>query len=98
MDQAGEERCFVELSPGANTIAHVMKHLAGNMKSRWTDFLTTDGEKPDRNRDEELEIGPADTVESLRQKWDEGWTCQWSAIEQLTADDLDKTILIRSEP
>ena len=59
MDQAGEERCFVELSPGANTIAHVMKHLAGNMKSRWTDFLTTDGEKPDRNRDEELEIGVA---------------------------------------
>ncbi len=98
IDQLDEAQWFIELAPGANSIAHLMKHLAGNMKSRWTKFLTSDGEKPDRNRDEEFEIGPADTADSLRRNWDEGWACQWSAIERLGAEDLDKTVLIRNEP
>lgn len=87
-----------EPSAGANSIALVMKHLAGNMRSRWTDFLTTDGEKPDRNRDSEFRLEPGDTPSSLKERWRAGWACFFDAIEPLTEADLDRVVTIRGEP
>ncbi len=84
--------------PGENSIAVVMKHLSGNMRSRWTEFLTTDGEKPDRNRDGEFEIGPADTVEALRARWEEGWALLFRTLDGLSEDDLVRVVAIRGEP
>lgn len=80
-----------------NSIAMIVKHLHGNMLSRWTDFLTTDGEKPGRDRDlefEESDISP----EQLLQLWDEGWECMLTAIRSLQESDLDRTVFIRNEP
>ncbi len=81
----------------ANSIAIIVKHLAGNMRSRWTDFLTTDGEKPDRNRDTEFEEAPASRAELLT-LWEGGWTAVFGAIEPLTDADLGRTVYIRQEP
>ncbi|SKC98850.1 Protein of unknown function [Chitinophaga ginsengisegetis] len=80
-----------------NSIAMIVKHLHGNMLSRWTDFLTTDGEKPGRNRDLEFEES-ALTQEQLLQRWDEGWDCMLLAIRSLQETDLDRTVFIRNEP
>ncbi|MEI3797385.1 MULTISPECIES: DUF1572 family protein [unclassified Chitinophaga] len=80
-----------------NSIAMIVKHLHGNMLSRWTDFLTTDGEKPGRNRDLEFEES-ALTQEQLLQRWDEGWNCMLLAIRSLQETDLDRTVFIRNEP
>lgn len=96
--QVADDQLFTLLDPESNSIALVMKHVAGNMRSRWTDFLTSDGEKPDRNRDTEFLIEQADTKERLFAFWEEGWQCLFDAIEPLKADDLGKTILIRGEP
>ena len=79
-----------------NSIAVIVKHIAGNMRSRWTDFLTTDGEKPDRERDQEFE-DIVKTKEELMARWENGWDCVFRAIGQLTEDDLEKTVYIRSE-
>jgi len=89
---------FIALDRGSNSIALLVKHLAGNMRSRWTDFLTSDGEKPDRRRDSEFEIEPGDTRESLERRWDEGWRLLFSAIEPLTSEDFRGTVLIRGKP
>jgi hypothetical protein len=89
---------FIALDAGSNSIALLVKHLAGNMRSRWTDFLTSDGEKPDRRRDCEFEIEPGDTRESLERRWDEGWKLLFSAIEPLTSEDFRKTVPIRGKP
>jgi hypothetical protein len=75
-----------------------MKHLAGNMLSRWTDFLTTDGEKPNRKRDSEFVIEASDTKQHLLEFWESGWTCLFDALNPLTAAELDKTVFIRGEP
>jgi hypothetical protein len=96
--QVADDEFFMLLDSESNSIALVMKHLAGNMRSRWTDFLTADGEKPDRDRDSEFVIEQADTKERLFAFWEDGWRCLFDAIEPLTADDLGKTILIRGEP
>ena len=80
-----------------NSIALTMKHLAGNMRSRWTDFLTTDGEKPDRQRDAEFELRPDDTPETLRAAWDRGWKAVTAALEPLGPDDLLTQVTIRGE-
>jgi len=80
----------------SNSIVIIMKHIAGNMLSRFTDFLTTDGEKPDRNRDGEF-IDDIPSREALMQFWEKGWQCVFSAIESLTEEDLLKTIYIRKE-
>lgn len=80
-----------------NSIAHIIKHLHGNMLSRWTDFLTTDGEKPNRQRDLEFE-NSNQSVEELLQLWNTGWDCMLNAIRSLQETDLDRTVFIRNEP
>ncbi len=82
----------------ANSIAVTVKHLAGNMRSRWTDFLTSDGEKPDRHRDTEFEIYETDTKERLLARWEAGWKLVHDALESLTPDDLDRVVRIRGKP
>lgn len=84
------------LDPEMNSIAVVMKHMAGNMLSRWTDFLTTDGEKPTRNRDSEFEDPPATRAELLAM-WERGWSCLFTALDPLTDADLSRTVTIRGE-
>jgi hypothetical protein len=96
--QVSDDDLFRLIDAESNSIAHIMKHLAGNMRSRWTDFLTADGEKPDRDRDSEFVIGQADTKERLFAFWESGWRCLLGAIEPLEPDDLSKTIFIRGEP
>ncbi|HTW44718.1 MAG TPA: DUF1572 domain-containing protein [Acidobacteriaceae bacterium] len=84
------------LDPEMNCIAIIVKHMAGNMLSRWTDFLTADGEKPARNRDSEFEEPPATRAELLA-LWERGWACLFSALDPLTDADLTRTITIRGE-
>lgn len=84
--------------PESNSIALVVKHLAGNMRSRWRDFLTSDGEKPDRDRDREFELEPTDTRASLLERWEEGWSYALDTIRALEPEDLLKTVTIRREP
>jgi hypothetical protein len=97
MAQVEDEQLFALLDEEANSIALIVKHMAGNMRSRWTDFLTTDGEKPDRNRDSEFEA-PAATREELMTVWENGWNCVFAAVEPLTDADLGRTVTIRGEP
>jgi hypothetical protein len=96
MDQLTDEQLFLTLDSEANSIAVIVKHMAGNMRSRWTDFLTTDGEKPGRNRDSEFEEPPA-TRAALMEMWEAGWTCVFSALAPLTDADLARTVTIRGE-
>lgn len=94
--QIPDERINATLSPEMNSIAVIVRHLSGNMKSRWTDFLTSDGEKPDRDRDAEFENPPI-TRAGLIQMWDEGWNCVFAALEPLNDASLSETITIRGE-
>lgn len=94
--QATDEELLATLDLEMNSIAVIVKHLAGNMRSRWTDFLTSDGEKPDRNRDTEF-VEPPDTRDALLASWEEGWQCLFKALESLSAEDLTRTITIRGE-
>ena len=96
MAQVSDEHLFTTLDDEANSIAIIVKHMTGNMRSRWTDFLTTDGEKPTRNRDSEF-IDPAPTRAALMADWEDGWACVFSALEPLTDADLTRTITIRGE-
>jgi hypothetical protein len=96
MAQVSDEQLFATLDAEANSIAIVVKHMAGNMRSRFTGFLTTDGEKPTRNRDGEF-VDPAPTRAALLADWEDGWSRVFSALEPLTDDDLDRTITIRGE-
>jgi len=96
MAQVTDEQLTATLDPEMNSIATIVKHLAGNMLSRWTDFLTTDGEKPTRNRDSEFEEPPATRAE-LMALWEEGWRCLLRALDGLTDADLGRTVTIRGE-
>src|ERR1700733_1168535 len=96
MDQLTDSQLFTALDGEANSIAIIVKHISGNMLSRWTDFLTTDGEKPTRNRDGEFEAPPATRAELLA-TWEAGWACLFSALEPLTDADLTRTVTIRGE-
>jgi hypothetical protein len=96
LGQLSEADLHVIPAEGSNSIAIIVKHLAGNMRSRWTDFLTTDGEKPTRNREEEFEGGYA-TREALMRDWEEGWQVLLDTVESLTPDDLLKTVTIRGQ-
>jgi len=98
MAQIDDEQFFALLDSESNSIALIVKHVAGNMRSRWTDFLTTDGEKPDRDRDSEFETGPEETREVILAHWEDGWSRTLGAISSLAPDDLDKTVTIRGEP
>ena len=82
----------------SNSIALIVKHIAGNLRSRWTDFLTTDGEKPDRHRDREFETTDDDSREALLKQWESGWALVFETMVGLTPADLGKTVLIREEP
>jgi hypothetical protein len=95
--QIEDEHLFAVLDPEANSIAVIMKHLAGNMRSRWTDFLTSDGEKPDRDRDREFVQDPPDTRANVLSAWDDGWNRVFRAVSSLTPGDLGKTVQIRGE-
>lgn len=98
IEQLTDDQLFAQLDPEANSIAVLMKHMAGNMRSRWTDFLTTDGEKPDRNRDGEFEMEPGTTRATVLEWWEDGWRRVFDAIQPLTPDDLQRTVAIRAEP
>jgi hypothetical protein len=97
MEQVTDDQLFVTLDGEANSIGIIVKHMAGNMRSRWTDFLTTDGEKPDRDRDSEFMDAPA-TREALLRTWEDGWSRVFQALEPLTEEDLQRTVTIRGEP
>jgi uncharacterized damage-inducible protein DinB len=94
--QATDPQLYELLDEDANSIAIVMQHMAGNMKSRWTNFLLEDGEKPWRNRDSEFEQPPA-SRDLLLQMWEEGWDCVFRTLESLTDADLSRTVPIRGE-
>jgi hypothetical protein len=97
MAQCPDEALFSTIDAESNSIAIIVKHMAGNMRSRWTDFLTTDGEKPDRNRDSEFEEPPQDRAELLAM-WERGWKSAFDALEPLAEADLARTVTIRTEP
>ncbi len=97
IEQVSDEKLHVALDEHTNSIAVIMKHIAGNLTSRWTDFLTTDGEKPDRNRDDEF----VDTFRSRAEVldcWERGWDCLFNALRALKPEDCGKTVTIRGEP
>ncbi|SPF47395.1 conserved hypothetical protein [Candidatus Sulfotelmatobacter kueseliae] len=98
MAQLRDEDFFVTLDPESNSVAALVKHLAGNMRSRFTDFLSSDGEKPDRFRDREFEVTPATTRADVMKWWDEGWACVFAAIDPLKPEDVMRAVTIRSEP
>jgi len=97
IEQTKDDELFVKLDDEANSIAIVMKHMAGNMISRWTDFLNSDGEKPDRNRDMEFVIDEASSKDDLLAYWGRGWQCVFDAIEPLKSVDLERKVLIRGQ-
>lgn len=97
MEQCPDDGLFTAPDPESNSIAIVVKHMTGNMRSRWTDFLTSDGEKPDRNRDTEFEDAPKTRAE-LIVLWERGWKVLFGALEPLTDADLTRTVTIRTEP
>ena len=96
MEQISDEEFFKTIDSEANSIATIAKHIGGNLRSRWTDFLTSDGEKPDRNRDSEF-VTETDTRESLTEFWGNGWNALFEALQSLTIEDLGKTVQIRGE-
>jgi uncharacterized damage-inducible protein DinB len=94
-----DDRGFFHLpDPESNSIAIVVKHIAGNLRSRWTDFLSSDGEKPDRDRDQEFVLTPADTRQDLMRRWDASWETVFSTLRSLGPEDVSRTVYIRSEP
>lgn len=96
MQQVTDEQLFSTLDEEANSIALIVKHITGNMQSRWTDFLTADGEKADRNRDGEF-VDPPATRAALLEQWEASWTILFGALEALTDADLGRTVHIRGE-
>lgn len=98
MAQVDDAAFFREPGEGENGLAILVKHMSGNMRSRWTDFLTSDGEKPDRRRDGEFEIGAADSRDVLMADWAREWGTLFDAIDQLAPADLSRTVTIRGEP
>ena len=96
IEQVSDVKLFASLDNESNSIAVIVKHMSGNMRSRWTDFLTTDGEKPNRDLDSEF-VDPPVTREALMKAWEEGWRSVFHAIEPLTDADLGRTVTIRGE-
>lgn len=97
IEQVSDEDFFAAIDEDANSIGIIVKHVAGNLVSRWTDFLTADGEKPDRDRDTEFEM-IGDTRESLMRFWERGWQTLFDAVEPLAEEDFSRTVAIRGEP
>ncbi len=97
LEQVSDEQLFAVLDDEMNSIAIIVNHMTSNMRSRWTDFLTTDGEKPGRNRDREFSDAPT-SRQALMNLWNDGWNCLFTALEPLSEADLTRTVTIRSEP
>ena len=95
--QVDDEQFLAMLDPEANSIALIMKHMAGNMRSRWTEFLTSDGEKPDRDRDREFELHAGDDKAGVLAQWADGWSRVFAAVSSLEPDDLARIVTIRGE-
>jgi uncharacterized damage-inducible protein DinB len=98
MSQLSNGQFFERPAAHVNSVAIIVKHLSGNLVSRWTDFLTSDGEKPWRDRDREFVISPHDTRAALLAQWDRGWQAVLDTLASLSANDLEKTVTIRGEP
>jgi len=98
MAQLRDEDFFATLDPESNSVAILVKHLAGNMRSRFTDFLTTDGEKPDRFRDREFELNAATTRADVMQWWEDGWNRVFATLEALKPEDVMRTVTVRGQP
>jgi hypothetical protein len=98
VEQLDDADLFRALDPEMNSVALVVKHMAGNMRSRWTDFLTTDGEKPDRQRDSEFVLDAGTTRADVLRWWEEGWQLVFAAVEPLRPEDLTREVTIRGEP
>ncbi len=98
IEQLDDDEFFRSIDPESNSIAVIVKHMAGNMRSRWVDFLTSDGEKPDRRRDQEFIIDEGTSRETVMQWWEQGWQAVFDAVEALGPEDLMRTVLIRQEP
>lgn len=96
MAQVSDRKLFETIDPEANSIAVIVKHMVGNMRSRWSDFLTTDGEKPTRNRDSEF-VDPPQTRQALLAEWEAGWAVLFAALDPLVDEDLERTVTIRGE-
>jgi hypothetical protein len=96
IEQLSDEQLHATLDPDANSVAILVRHMAGNMRSRWINFLTSDGEKPDRMRDREFE-DPGQTRAELMAEWEHGWQCVFDALTPLTDADLQRTVMIRGE-
>jgi hypothetical protein len=97
IEQLDDTQLWTRIDPESNSVAVIMRHMAGNMRSRWIDFLTTDGEKPDRQRDQEFEDRPLSRAELLAE-WEHGWTCVFDALGSITDANLGDTVYIREEP
>src|SRR5271166_1008884 len=97
VEQVPDDKLHVALDGNTNSIAVIMKHVAGNLASRWTDFLTTDGEKPGRNRDDEF-VDSFSSRAELLECWERGWACLLQTLKGLKLEDLEKTVMIRGEP
>jgi hypothetical protein len=98
MEQLSDSELYTALDGEGNSVAVIVKHMAGNMRSRWSDFLTTDGEKSDRNRDAEFEGESTGSREDLMRRWESGWKVVFDALAPLTESDLSTKVFIRSEP
>ena len=96
IEQLSDEQLHVTIDPEANSVAVLMRHMAGNMRSRWVNFLTSDGEKPDRMRDREFD-DPGQSRAELIAEWEHGWQCVFDALTPLTDADLQRTVMIRGE-
>jgi hypothetical protein len=97
MEQVSDDELFQAFDEEMNSIAIIAKHMAGNMRSRWTDFLTSDGEKPNRNRDSEF-VEPPSTRAELMKMWNQGWDQVFEALEPMSDADMERKITIRGEP
>jgi hypothetical protein len=98
IDQLPDDKLHVALDANTNSVAVIMRHMAGNLRSRFADFLTTDGEKPNRNRDGEFVLDPSTPREQIMHDWESGWRVLFDTLASLKPEDLTKTITIRHEP
>ena len=98
MAQLDDKQFFIAIDPESNSVAVIVKHIAGNARSRFTDFLATDGEKPDRFRDREFEMTADTTRAEVMRWWEEGWNIVFGTLESLTPEDTQRTVTIRQEP
>jgi len=98
MAQLDDKEFFTAIDPEANSVAVIAQHIAGNGRSRFRDFLTTDGEKPDRFRDREFEVETGASRDEVMRRWEEGWATVLGTVESMTPEDVSRTITIRQEP